>query len=216
MNKKLNIKNFSMKKLLLTILCTVIVSVFVGSTGFFIWAISQQRVGKLDEKSEELIKIGKQEDSQIEGMEQTIKEMKDIYGEDYPAGGILLYKIVIGCSTSIIISIFPIFVMVGIVLGTLIYIIAVQNSKGLDLMFECYFAAIILIILVIGLNLGYQVMMAIVTGDEEYVGVFDEDEVLSVGIPIYIATVGIIYIANMVRQKIIANRLNKQLNNNTK
>ena len=61
--EKLNFKTFSVKKLLKTILYTVIISVFIGTTTLFFMAILENAqleiISNLDENSETLIQIGK-------------------------------------------------------------------------------------------------------------------------------------------------------------
>ncbi len=221
MNNKENVKRFSMKKLLITVLYTVIVSVFIGSTILFVSSIpgwmQAEILPNLNKDSEILIYIGKGQQESLNQLKESLEEDKAIYGEDYPAEGIFLYNLINVVSTNRIMQVYSMSVLIGIALGTIIYIVVVQNIKGIEMIIELFIAFVILFILIMLLNLGYQAIINKFIGDVNptdvtyYTYIYDLES-NNILIP-YIITIAVIYIVNMIRQKILANKLNKQLNN---
>ncbi len=220
--KNLKFKTFSLKKLLLTILCTVIVSVFIGTTITFVGSIPQwiqsEIVTGMEEGSEALVELGNSYQFGYEQVEEKFKEDKVLYGEDYPAEEIFLMQLINVFSTNRIMSVYTMSVLIGIALGTIIYIVAIQNIKGMEIVIELFLAFVVLFILITLLNLGYQTIINKLIGDVNptdvtyctYIYDLESNNIL---IP-YTIVAAIIYLVNMVRQKIITNKLNKQLHNN--
>lgn len=218
--EKLNFKTFSVKKLLKTILYTVIISVFIGTTTLFFMAILEnvqlEIISNLDENSEALIQIGKGYQELANEINKEINEEKKAYGEDYPAEGIFLYQLIGKFSTNRIVQVYSVALTIGIVSGIIIYIVAIQNTSKKQVIIELAIAFVVLIILImLFINKGYEIILNKAINSinptnvqysiPEYI---DIKEMLIVYVVIAVVT----YIVNMIRQKMLTNRLNKQLN----
>jgi len=213
-------KTFSVKKFLLTILCTVIVSVFIGSTILFVGSVPQwiqsEVITGMEEGSESLIEIGKSYQVGYEQIEESFKEDKTLYGEDYPSEELFLMQLINIFSTNRIMQVYSLSFLIGIVLGTIIYIVAVQNIKGKQILIELVVAFVVLFVLMMLINLGYETLInkaiqSVNPTDITYSTYIYDLESNNVLIP-YIIVAAVIYIGNMVRQKILTNKLNKELN----
>lgn len=213
-------KTFSVKKFLLTILCTVIVSVFIGSTILFVGSVPQwiqsEVITGMEKGSESLIEIGKSYQVGYEQMEESFKEDKSLYGEDYPSEELFLIQLINIFSTNRIVQVYSLSFLIGIALGTIIYIVAVQNIKGKQIFIELLVAFVVLFLLMMIINLGYKALInkaiqSVNPTDVTYSTYIYDLESNNVLIP-YIIVAAVIYIGNIVRQKILTNKLNKELN----
>ena len=213
-------KTFSVKKFLLTILCTVIVSVFIGSTILFVGSVPQwiqsEVITGMEKGSESLIEIGKSYQVGYEQIEESFKEDKALYGEDYPSEELFLMQLINTFSTNRIMQVYSLSFLIGIALGTIIYIVAVQNIKGKQILIELVVAFVVLFILMMLINLGYETLInkaiqSVNPTDVTYSTYIYDLESNNVLIP-YIIIATVIYIGNMVRQKVLTNKLNKELN----
>jgi len=213
-------KTFSVKKFLLTILCTVIVSVFIGSTILFVGSVPQwiqsEVITGMEKGSESLIEIGKSYQVGYEQIEESFKEDKTLYGEDYPSEELFLMQLINIFSTNRIMQVYSLSFLIGIALGTIIYIVAVQNIKGKQILIELVVAFVVLFVLMMLINLGYETLInkaiqSVNPTDITYSTYIYDLESNNVLIP-YIIVAAVIYIGNMVRQKILTNKLNKELN----
>ena len=213
-------KTFSVKKFLLTILCTVIVSVFIGSTILFVGSVPQwiqsEVITGMEEGSESLIEIGKSYQVGYEQIEESFKEDKTLYGEDYPSEELFLMQLINIFSTNRIMQVYSLSFLIGIALGTIIYIVAVQNIKGKQILIELVVAFVVLFVLMMLINLGYETLInkaiqSVNPTDVTYSTYIYDLESNNVLIP-YIIIATVIYIGNMVRQKVLTNKLNKELN----
>lgn len=213
-------KTFSVKKFLLTILCTVIVSVFIGSTILFVGSVPQwiqsEVITGMEEGSESLIEIGKSYQVGYEQIEESFKEDKALYGEDYPSEELFLMQLINIFSTNRIMQVYSLSFLIGIALGTIIYTVAVQNIKGKQILIELVVSFVVLLILMMLINLGYETLInkaiqSVNLTNATYSTYIYDLESNNVLIP-YIIVTAVIYIGNMVRQKILTNKLNKELN----
>lgn len=219
-NKGERLKTFSVKKLLLTILCTVIVLVFIGSTILFVGSVPQwlqsEVITGMEKGSESLVEMGKSYQIGYERIEKTFREDKALYGEDYPSEELFLMQLINIFSTNRIMQVYSLSFLIGIALGTIIYIVAVQNIKGKQILIELVIAFVVLFILMVLINLGYETLInkaiqSINPTDVTYSTYIYDLESNNILIP-YIIVAAVIYIGNMIRQKMITNKLNKQLN----
>lgn len=215
-------KTFSVKKFLLTILCTVIVSVFIGSSILFVNSVPQWICSEAidviinnEKGSEFLVEIGNNYQL-YEQVEEFSKEDKALYGEDYPSEELLLMQLIYTFSKNKIVQVYSLSVLIGIALGTIIYIVAVQNIKGKQILIELVVAFVVLFIIIMLINLGYEMLInkAIQNANptdvtySTYIYDLENNNILIT----YIIVATVIYIGNMVRQKILTNKLNKELN----
>lgn len=215
--KKLEFKTFSIKKLLITILYTIIISVFIGTTALFLLSIPEviqlEVINSLDGDSETLIEIGKVYQEQVDQINKKINEEKELYGEDYPADEILLYQFICKFSTSRIIQVYLFSLITGVILGIVIYIVAIQNIPPKQVFIELVIAFIILVMLIALFNIGYEMFLNksinnIGSTDIKYSTDLDISNIVI----LYIIIAIVIYIIHMIKQKVLTNKLNKQLN----
>ena len=215
--KKLEFKTFSIKKLLITILYTIIISVFIGTTALFLLSIPEviqlEVINSLDGDSETLVEIGKVYQEQVDQINKKINEEKESYGEDYPAEEILLYQFICKFSTSRIIQVYLFSLITGVILGIVIYIVAIQNIPSKQVFIELVIAFIILVMLIALFNIGYEMFLNksinnIGSTDIKYSTDLDISNIVI----LYIIVAIVIYIIHMIKQKVLTNKLNKQLN----
>lgn len=215
--KKLEFKTFSIKKLLITILYTIIISVFIGTTVLFLLSIPEviqlEVINSLDGDSETLVEIGKVYQEQVDQINKKINEEKELYGEDYPADEILLYQSICKFSTSRIIQVYLFSLITGVILGIVIYIVAIQNIPQKQVFIELVIAFIILVMLIALFNIGYEMFLNksinnIGSTDIKYSTDLDISNIVI----LYIIIAIVIYIIHMIKQKVLTNKLNKQLN----
>lgn len=215
--KKLEFKTFSIKKLLITILYTIIISVFIGTTALFLLSIPEviqlEVINSLDGDSETLVEIGKVYQEQVDQINKKINEEKELYGEDYPAYEILLYQFICKFSTSRIIQVYLFSLITGVILGIVIYIVAIQNIPQKQVFIELVIAFIILVMLIALFNIGYEMFLNksinnIGSTDIKYSTDLDISNIVI----LYIIIAIVIYIIHMIKQKVLTNKLNKQLN----
>ena len=181
----------NVKKLLLTIICTIMVSVFIGTTILFItyipaW-VNLDIVETTDADSEAIKNLGATyEKYVIPELEKQSESYKKIYGKDFPT--------------------------IGLILGIIIYVIAIQKAKGKKLILELLVGFISLVLLIIVLNCGYNLIVNNMVSSEHQISTFIVDlEDYTIYIS-YITIAIIIYVINMIKQKITASKLNKELN----
>ena len=106
-------------------------------------------------------------------------------------------------------------VLVGIILGTFVYIIWVQKAKKKNLFIESAMCVGIMLVLVIFVNGIYELFfnaMMKELGHDDYM--YSLNEVYDIG-NVAIICVGIfvvVYVGNYIYQRIMVSRLNKELN----
>ena len=215
--KKLEFKTFSIKKLLITILYTIIISVFIGSTALFLLSIPEviqlEVINSLDGDSETLVEIGKVYQEQVDQINKKINEEKELYGEDYPADEILLYQFICKFSTSRIIQVYLFSLITGVILGIVIYIVAIQNILPKQVFIELIIAFIILVMLIAFFNIGYEMVLNKAINNIGSTDIkYSTDLDISNIVILYIIIAIVIYIIHMIKQKVLTNKLNKQLN----
>lgn len=219
MKRKERVKKFLIWKLLLTILCTTIISTFIGFTIIFIsaiprWIISEV-VFNLDDDSEILIEIGK---TQEENFERVTENEEQHDGKKDADKGLILYYLTNKLPTQLIVNVYAKSFLIGIVVGTIIYIVAVQKVNEKKMIIELIISFIVLVVIIMILNIGYEAIIN--KGINElnpqqvkfstYIYDIESNKYFVIQ---YIIVAAIIYIVNMIRQKILTNKLNKELNN---
>lgn len=215
--KKIEFKKFSIKKLLVTILYTVIISVFIGTTTLFLSSVYENTqleiINSLDSDSETLIEIGKAYQEQAEQIDKKAKEEKELYGEDYPSEGISLYKLISIFSTNRIMRVYSLTLIIGIVLGTIIYIVAIQKASKKQIIIELIVAFMIIAVSTFIINIGYEMILnkAINEINPTKVQYSTDIDIKNILI-LYVVIAIVAYAINMIRQRILTNKLNKQLN----
>lgn len=213
-------KKFSFKKLLLTILCSIVITTFIGTTYLFTTNISfvveYEVISQFESDSQALKTI---EEVYGRSFKETVNILKAQHGEDYPAEGIFSYGLRIqGYYELSQIYIFS--VVIGTLVGSAFYIIVIQNAKGKKIILELLIALAVVLSVIFILNIGYEAFINKVineynTSEMVYkTEIYDTDNINT--ILIYVIAASIAYIGNLVYQKIQTNRLNKELNKNVK
>ena len=134
-------KKVNVKKLFFTVICTVIVSIFIGTTVLFVsyipaW-INLDIVETAEPSTESIKNIGKTyEEHIIPGLERQSESYKKLYGEDFPAEGLEFYILTTKLEVQNIMSVYSKSLLIGLALGVIIYIVGVQNAKGKRLIVE--------------------------------------------------------------------------------
>ena len=222
-NMKKIFQEFSVKKLLLSILCTTIVVTSLGFTILFVpMAISYAQVemlGEADENSEEIKEIGYSMQENYNRLKEQADQQKSTYGKDYPAEGIFLYKLINIFKSSEIVRVYMLSLLTGIILGTLIYIIFIQKAKTKQMLVEAIICGIIILILVLLVNIGYRTFVnagikniGYKNSNGTYLTYVYDTEMKNI-ICIFVGITVVAYIVNLIYQKVLANKLNKKLNN---
>lgn len=213
---------FSIVKFLLTTLCTIILTTFIAFTILFInvipnWVYSD--IMQAIDTTDEGIKAAKYWEELFE--KQTSNTQEEYNNTDsnlYSVKGSILINLIYGRPSYLIVETFTISFLVGIVLGIGVYIIVVQKAKGRKMIVELIIAFLILFIILTSLNLCYRIiinkLISNITAESitYYAHIYDLESNEEYLIVQYIVLVAIIYIINLIRQKIITNRLNKELN----
>ena len=212
-------RKISLKKLLLTILCTTIVSIFVGNTVLLDtvpqW-LETEKILSINRNSKYLIEIGENNQDNVKQLEEKYKEERALFGEKYPAEMMHLMQIA-NYFTNRIIKVYTLSILIGVSTGAIIYIISIQRAKGKQLIIELIVSLLIVFGLVLFTNLGYEAYI------NNHVQIFNmtkirtsayiyELEIKDILIS-YVIVAIVIYIGNIIRQKILTHKLNKEIEN---
>ena len=224
------VQKFSVKKLLLTIFCSVLVTVFIGSTIVFIEDVISylfgEKIGVIelqaeqgDSSLEELFESSQNYyDIFKKGVEKSREKYVESLGEEYansiPVEGIFLQRLILEIGIETKIKIYVLSVLYGIVLGTAVYIIAVQNVKKQQLIKELILALLIIGLFIVMVNIIVKKLIfnkIIGINDYHEYNLYDvrSDSIILISTGILF----IVYIINIIRQKRITNELNRELNN---
>ena len=209
-------KGFSIKKLLLSILCSIIVTTFIGFTIIFITEIPSytfsEYLMQMDNNSEPVKEYGNYMQETYKQYEKIFKEEKEMYGEDYPSEGIFLGQLTNSIKSSQICEVYMSTLLIGTIIGTLIYIIFIQKTKGIQMLVETIICGIAIILIIMLINWGYNSIINKIgidnTGYTAYVYDIDESTILYG----FLGIIGISYIINLIYQAILTKKLNKKLN----
>lgn len=215
-------KGFSLKKMLLTILCAVIVSVFVSATMTFVKDFdtyaTYESVGALRENNEKFKEVVNQYDKEVmQGYYDNVEQHKEDWKKDIPTRAlteILLRR----AESENRVKVYVTSVVIGIALGSVIYVIAVQKANIKQAIIELLITFAILVAIIVLVNHIYMMILGHFTknafetiidfgGAELY---YLEDNTLII---VYIAAAVVLYVGNLIKQKILANKLNRELNN---
>ena len=208
-------KKFSVKKLLLTIICSVLVTTSLGFTlqvpGMLTQFIMTEEIGtENNETREALVDIGKSYEESTKIVEERFEQEKKEYGQDYPAKGIFLYRLQISAYRDIL-ETYLITVVAGVLLGIFIYVIWIQNAKGKQLVLEIVVTFFAMIVMAVLIKAGYAALISVISKT----GKVDTLNLDSIGIlTLFGILLIVVYITNFIYQKHMSNKLNKKLNNN--
>ena len=119
--------------------------------------------------------------------------------------------------TNRIIKVYTLSILIGVSTGAIIYIISIQRAKGKQLIIELIVSLLIVFGLVLFTNLGYETYI------NNHVHIFNmtkirtsayiyELEIKDILIS-YVIVAIVIYIGNIIRQKILTHKLNKEIEN---
>lgn len=219
-------QKFSVKKLLKTIFISILVTIFIGTTCLCVEGVSSYlwclKIRDIVNNSKDLNEHNSLLESSIEysnifhqGVEKIRNDYEKNFGEEYsktfPAEGIFLQMLVNGIGNMSIIHIYTYSALYGVILGTAIYIIIIQNAKKKQLFKELLIAIMILSLLILITNFVIQkLILKNLVGLDEYKKyyLYDNRTILQVLVIIFV-----IYIVNMIKQRSLVKKLNKELNN---
>ena len=217
MKLKEYLKEISIKKLFITILCSIIITTSLSFTIVFIESLSGTLVNEAfstwnDRMPDEVIKYGKNVEETIN---KKIQEEKDMYGSDYPSEGILFYMAMSNSRENAIVETYKQSILVGIILGTFVYIVWVQKAKKKNLFIESVICGGMMLILVVLVNVIYELVFYVMMknlGQEAYIYSLNEVyDIKNVAI-ICVGIFAVVYVGNYIYQRIMVSRLNKELN----
>lgn len=216
-------KKFSFKKLLTCILFSVMVTCFIGSTISFIENVSMNSYvtawNEL-ENSEEFIEDTKNNYDGLydvyNAFQDGVEDLKEKYGEDYPAESVLLNKLMMASNREEEIYTYLISVIVGIGLGTIVYIINEQKANGRVFVIELVLAVGVMGIILLAIDYIYKFIVNSLIKTAGYNLIF-EDTALGENFKVFIlgafvTLIVIVYLVNLIVQKINSKRLNEELN----
>lgn len=210
---------FSLKKLLLCLLCSVIITTSIGSTIIFIFAIPKWNL------SEYIITLGHDPSTAkkltggfLERYQETIVEecnrQRELYGDDFPAEAFFTFDLMNFATSDLSIHTYILTFILGIIIGTIVYIVFVQKSKGINLLFSLIFALAIIVALILLVNFSYNTVMTHRLNElSNELNLIYDSPIFNIKIILlaFLIIFVTIYIINMVHQKIITNKLNKEL-----
>ena len=217
MKLKEYLKEISIKKLFITILCSIIITTSLSFTIVFIESLSGILVNEAlstwnDKMPDEVIEYGKKVEETIN---KKVQEEKDMYGSDYPSEGILFYRAMSNSRENAIVETYKQSILVGIILGTFVYIVWVQRAKKKNLLIESAICGGIMLTLVVLVNIIYELVFYVMMknlGQEAYIYSLNEVyDIKNVAI-ICVGIFAVVYVGNYIYQRIMVSRLNKELN----
>ena len=193
-----------LKKLLLCIVASVVLTTSIGSAFFFVNSIISlmpvyylEKENKNDEENEELKEFFA---SYEVNFNDTIELMEKEKGKDYPNEGNLVYIIMMGRVYQFVQN-YMNCLIIGISVGIFVNIIWIKRSAGKRLLVEAIIAILFTVALVYLIN----------TVLDAGIYIFEDIE-SGYGVPLLFLGIFIgIYVINMAYQKITEKKLNKEL-----
>ena len=215
MSNKENSK-FSLKKLLKTIALWIVICVFVGTTYQVVNSISFAMMFQVMAESEVVPEGILSYYELLDGrFEEIIEYTKEAKGEDFPASGACFATYVQAWPAYRTLSMYTISVITGIIIGAVVYIVSVQKATKKKLIFELAVAFILIAALIGGGDTANRLILkfaldgvALAEGAQYILN----QETLTNWVALYIALAVVLYVVNIVKQKIITHKLNKELN----
>ena len=205
------------KQLLLDILCAIILSSFIGFLYLFFTNVSNSITGNIIVASDWNSSKFLQDyvNSSNEDFQSLITDTTTRYNTDSNTSAILLLHGLATLKSIEIVHVFYICIIIGLILGTLTFLIFHQQSKGFDLLMKCI-VAIVAICIISGLFLlGYSFIILKIAQDNT----LSLEDVL--GLPIDISNQSILilftillilfYLINLIYQKYITKKINSEL-----
>ena len=214
-------KGFSIKKYLLCIICSIIISTFIGFTILFVTeSPSYIRVGILrsvNQNSEEIREFGNiTQENEYNVLNEHILELKEKYGQDYPAEGLVLNQLVDFFRSNSICKTYALSLLIGVIFGTVVYIIFIQKATGIQMIIETLFFTVMIFLIILLLNLRFNKIINVAINElganidnSGYSNLFEFDYLYILNIFIGIAVIA--YIVNLIYQKILVNKFNMKL-----
>lgn len=207
-----------MKKLLLCILCSTIVTTFIGFTILFIYQFPSFLISNVsmqtDADSELLAETFNEYENDYQRIVDAVNKQKEIYGDDYPAGGRTLHNLIYMLGNRLIINTYITSLLIGIILGIFIYLIFIQQvtSKHIEIKIGIAFIIILAIVPIINwiYTILYNIFIKSTGTDMNYnISICDLDTgiILAISLGIFF----LVLLANLVYQKIRTYKLNKAL-----
>ena len=205
----------SLKKLLLCIIISVLITNFIA-IGITITCVLFDNTMVQIELCNRFSKDKVEKDQIIEyyrQQERIMNEIKeenlDLYGEDYPIYGMFSAALpLIGIDP--IISMYIMSIVIGLVIGIVVYLIFIEDKKGLEAIISFVICFIITVLLYYLLQVLSDILNNSTTGVIPYFE-FKPFEWHQLIIGYAVTFIGM-YFINLIHQKRVTNKLNKELN----
>lgn len=153
------------KKYLLCLLFSILAINFIVSASSFFTSLSQYLIPsqiKKDPNNDSLVSIGKD----LEGtLENTIYELTETHGEDYPALGIMYYQTISHYSSVTLVQNFIFSLICGFALGNIIFFIFIAKLKSSYRLFTI----LVLVLFVTAFFLSLSDIITYIANSEEIV-----------------------------------------------
>ena len=197
-------EGFSIKELVKSMCIWVLICTFIGVIFYGITAEIEanhiaERLSRIENLSKdelaELEALGASYSDGYNSLMQEVEKEKEITGKDFPIEGINMHLLVIKLQANAMIGVVTLSSLIGTVIGSVIYVVAIHKVKGWQLLLEVALLAIVI----------YMIF-----------SIFEEMEnEITEYLPAYIGLVSgvfvIVYAINTIKQIIITKKLNKEL-----
>ena len=159
-----NVEKFSIKKLLLCILCGILLTTAIGMTMLFVENVppylEQCILNNIDESSEEFKEylMNLEEHGNVTDFYNNAEEN---YEEGYPVNGLFQYEITNAIRTLMsqdIVETYVLTFIIGLFLGATVYIVIIQKTKGIKLISQIILVIAIVYLIMLSVNLGFNVI----------------------------------------------------------
>jgi len=169
-----NVEKFSIKKLLLCILCGILLTTAIGMTMLFVENVppylEQCILNNIDESSEEFKEylMNLEEHGNVTDFYNNAEEN---YEEGYPVNGLFQYEITNAIRTLMsqdIVETYVLTFIIGLFLGATVYIVIIQKTKGIKLISQIILVIAIVYLIMLSVNLGFNVIYNKMIMDNPY------------------------------------------------
>lgn len=205
---------FSIKKLLKTICIWIAICAVVGMTYNFVssleGAVMFQTLTEPAEYPESMMSYFENLNT---AFEQSVQSTKEFRGDNFPAEGANFYMYAVAWPSYQMVRTFTFSLVAGIIIGTLVYILMVQKASKMKAVLEVGIA-FILIGAFVGLGyLSNNLVLKMALGGNVTLEnpLMFADYTITQWINLYVLLAVVLYVFNIVKQKITVIKLNKEL-----
>lgn len=205
---------FSIKKLLKTICIWIAICAVVAMTYNFISALEGAIMFQaLTEPAEYPEGMMSYFESLNTAFEQSVQTTKEFRGESFPSEGANFYMYAVAWPSYQMVRTFTLSLLAGIIIGTLVYILMVQKATKMKAILEVGIAFILIGAFVGAGYLSNNLVLKMALGGNVALEnpLMFADYTITQMVSLYVLLALILYVFNMIKQKITVMRLNKEL-----